>query len=127
MALHNLKIKISLKNQNAQKSNNEKWKFAAKASLDAVNDIINLCEKNKSEIIIENPPTQEVSSLGYTLDENGRLNYVDKTLKHDSNIRINSEFEFQVKNYFFKDKDNKNGNYLKYLDDLKNIKSRRII
>ena len=108
-------------NQKAQESNNKDRKFAAKASLDAVHEIIDLCEKYKSEIVIENPPTQEVSSLGYTLDENGRLNYVDKTLKHDSNIRLNSEFEFQVKNYFFKDRDN-NANYSKYQNDLKNIK-----
>lgn len=108
-------------NKKAQDSNDKEWKFVAKASLKAVNDIINLCEKYKAEIVIENPPTQEVSSLGYTLDENGRLNYVDKTLKHDFSIRLNSEFEFQVKNYFFKDKD-ENEIYSRYKNELQKIR-----
>lgn len=92
-------------NEKAQKSNDNDWKFAANASLTAVKSILDICEKNKDQIVIDNPPTKKVSDLGYTIDENGRLDYSHKTLKHDYNIRLNSEFEFQVKKFFNDEKD----------------------
>lgn len=106
-------------NEKAQKSDDEKWKFAASASLKAVNGILKICEDNESEIAIENSPTKEVSDLGYSLDENARLVYADKTLKHDYNIRLNSEFEFQVKKMYDDDKNPEK--YAKF-NEAKNIK-----
>ncbi len=86
------------KYESAQKSNSDSWKSSAKAGLTVVEAILDIYEQNKEQIVIENPPTKEVSDLGYTIDEYGRLDYTEKILKPNYGIRVNSEFEFQVRN-----------------------------
>ena len=82
--------------EKAMSSGDEKWISSAKGSLETTQKLLEIFEKHKDQIIVDKNPQEKVTALGYSLTEEGHLDYAEKTQKPDVNIRINSEFEFKI-------------------------------
>ena len=90
----------------------------ARGNIETSEKLLEIIDREKEKVEInQNPEKDAVTALGYRLTEEGYLEYVDKTLQHDFNIRVNSEFEFKIKKFF----ENKYPNKLKESQDINEL------